>query len=206
MNACLQPGRNCGAIATAQRAALLVDAANYFTALESVLTRAQRSILIIGWDFDGSISLGGNGQALGPLLRRLVEQRPALEIRVLLWSLSFLHAPGDPKPKLLGAPWQEHPRLSVRLDREHPFYACHHQKIVAVDDSIAFVGGIDLTVGRRDTPGHRARSPRRRDPDGKPYGPVHDLQMMLDGPAARMVGDVGRDRWLTATGNHIPGV
>lgn len=201
---CLQTGKNCGAIATAARAALLVDAANYFSAVEWGLSHARRSILIIGWDFDGNIRLGGEkGEALGPMLRRLLEQQPQLEVRILLWSLSFIHAPGDPKAKLLGAPWQEHPRLHLKLDREHPFYACHHQKIVAVDDSIAFVGGIDLTVGRRDTPGHRARSHRRRDPDGQPYGPVHDLQMMVDGPAAHMVAEVARTRWLNATGERL---
>src|SRR6185437_6441489 len=105
----------------------------YFRVLEDALGRAQRSILIIGWDFDGGIYLhseaGGPNPALGELLRGLVERNSRLEIRILIWSLSIIHAPGDPYAKLFGDQWQDHPRLMLRLDRDHPFYACHHQKI-----------------------------------------------------------------------------
>ena len=31
----------------------------------------------------------------------------------------------------------------------------HHEKCVVVDQSIAFIGGIDLCYGRWDTPAHR---------------------------------------------------
>ncbi len=31
----------------------------------------------------------------------------------------------------------------------------HHEKIVVVDQNVAFVGGIDLCFGRWDTPNHR---------------------------------------------------
>ena len=37
---------------------------------------------------------------------------------------------------------------------------CHHEKTIVVDDRIAFVGGIDLTVGagdRFDSPAHPRR-------------------------------------------------
>jgi phosphatidylserine/phosphatidylglycerophosphate/cardiolipin synthase-like enzyme len=197
-------------IAPAHRAALLVDAADYFLRLENLLSRAERSVLIIGWDFDGGICLHAAAakprETLGAFLRGLVEARPGLEIRILVWSLSLLHAPGDPLPKLFGGGWQNHPRLHLRLDREHPLYACHHQKIVTIDDTAAFVGGIDLTVGRRDTRGHVAHARRRRNPDGTPYGPVHDMQMLVEGPAAHAVADVARERWRVATGERLGAV
>lgn len=200
--ACLREGRNCGQIAVCNHAALLIDSARYFRLLQQVLAQARHSIIIIGWDFDGSINLSPPGEqkeSLGSLLRRLVEQRPGLNVRILIWSLSILHAPGNRIAKLFGAAWQRHPRISFRLDHAHPFYACHHQKIVGIDDSLAFVGGIDLTVGRRDRRGHRFAS-IRRNPDGSRYGPVHDVQLMVDGPAAGAICAIARRRWLAATG------
>jgi phosphatidylserine/phosphatidylglycerophosphate/cardiolipin synthase-like enzyme len=203
----LVPGRNCGAVAEASRAAVLIDAANYFARLEQSLLGARRSILIVGWDFDASICLHAapatSDETLGHFLRQLVERHPQLEIHILIWSLSLLHAPGDPLPLLVGAPWQRHPRIHLKLDREHPLYACHHQKIVTVDDSVAFVGGIDLTVSRRDSQRHAADAARRCDPGGKPYGPIHDVQMLVEGEAARAVARVARERWHLATGTTL---
>jgi phosphatidylserine/phosphatidylglycerophosphate/cardiolipin synthase-like enzyme len=205
----LKPGRNCRGIARARRAAVLVDACDYYERLAQALRRAHRSVLIVGWDFDGRIHLCPHHEKcepLGDVLRALVEARPELEVRVLVWSAAVVHASGDPLPLLMGAPWEDHPRISVRLDTKHPLYASHHQKIVVIDDVIAFCGGIDLTAERWDTCGHDAEDPLRLLPDGKPYHPVHDVQMAVDGDAARMVGDVARERWQIATGETVSAV
>jgi phosphatidylserine/phosphatidylglycerophosphate/cardiolipin synthase-like enzyme len=203
----LEPGWNCWRVEQAKRAAALVDAAAYFGCLEQVLRAARRSILIVGWDFDARIKLrpdaGDESPPLGDLLRSLVEAHEGLEIRILVWSIATLHAPGETLPLLIGAEWQDHPRIHLRLDREHPIYAAHHQKIVCIDDCLAFSGGIDLTVGRWDTPRHGADDPARLNPDGSPYGPVHDLQMAVDGAAARAVADLARLRWRHATGETL---
>ena len=206
----LRAGRNCREVAWADRASPLVDGAAYFASLEQALRNARRSILIVGWDFDGRIRLRQDVDAqesppLGDLLRSLVEQRDDLSIRILIWSTSVIHAPGDMKQMLFGAPWQDHPRIRVKLDTHHPFYAAHHQKIVVVDDCIAFVGGIDLTVRRWDTPDHRVGDPDRVDPDGNAYPPVHDIQMIVDGGAARAVARVARDRWRHACNEELSG-
>lgn len=206
----LHAGRNCREVAVADRASPLVDGAAYFASLEQALRNARRSILIVGWDFDGRIRLRQDVDAqesppLGTLLRSLVEQREELCIRILIWSTSLIHAPGDMKQMLFGAPWQDHPRIRVKLDTRHPFYAAHHQKIVVVDDCIAFVGGIDLTVRRWDTPDHRIDDPDRIDPEGKAYPPVHDIQMVVDGDAARAVARVARDRWRHACNERLTG-
>jgi phosphatidylserine/phosphatidylglycerophosphate/cardiolipin synthase-like enzyme len=205
----LREGSNCWRIAPAKRAAVLIDAADYFARLENVLRRAQKSILIVGWDFDAGIRLLPQDQAspkLGDFLRSLVEQKPGLEIRVLVWSVAVVHAPGAPLPLLLGAPWQKHPRIHVRLDREHPLYGAHHQKIVVIDDTVAFVGGMDLTIRRWDDAGHQAEHALRQGPDGVPYPPVHDVQMAVEGEAALVVADVARERWRRAIRQDIPPV
>ena len=91
--------------------------------------------------------------------------------------------------------WNAHPRLSFALDDAHPSAGSHHQKIVVVDDTLAFAGGLDLTIRRWDTPAHDARDPARVDPDGAPYPPMHDVQMMVDGDAAAALGELARERW-----------
>lgn len=203
----IAPGRNCRTVATAVRAAALVDADAYFARLEQALRRARRSITIVGWDFDARIVLKPDGeggpQPLSELLLELVEANPRLEIRILIWDFSVFYAPGEALPMLLGAQWQEHPRIHLRLDDQHPLRGAHHQKLVCIDDALAFVGGIDLTVRRWDTPRHGAEDPGRIDPDGCAYAPVHDMQMVVDAAAARAVADVVRDRWRTATGEDI---
>jgi phosphatidylserine/phosphatidylglycerophosphate/cardiolipin synthase-like enzyme len=202
----LKPGTNCRSVGLAHRASVLVDAADYFARLESALLKAQRSIIIIGWDFDASIHLRHEDSAspeLGDLLRALVEERPDLQIRLLIWNLSTVHAPGATMPLLFGAPWQDHPRITLHLDNPHPVYGSHHQKIVCVDDALAFVGGIDLTVNRWDTQDHKPDDRRRLCPDGSLYGAVHDLQMAIDCEAASRVVAVAYDRWKVATGETI---
>jgi phosphatidylserine/phosphatidylglycerophosphate/cardiolipin synthase-like enzyme len=202
----LRPGDNCWRVEPASRAAALVDACAYYAALDEALRQARRSVIIIGWDFDGHIKLRADDPdcpALGPFLRGLVEARPELEIRILIWSVAVLHAPGDPVELVIGAEWQKHPRLQLRLDRQHPIYAAHHQKIVVIDDNLAFVGGMDLTVERWDTPAHCADDPCRVRPDGTPYTPVHDIQMVVEGEVARAVAEHAWHRWRVATGEEL---
>ena len=121
----LSPGQNCWRMAQADRASVLIDGAPYFAWLEAALRRAERSILVIGWDFDGSIRLRPDVSAeesppLGPLLRSLVEAKPDLEVRILVWSVAVVHAPGAPGPLIFGADWPKHPRLQLKLDTHHP--------------------------------------------------------------------------------------
>lgn len=203
----LKPGRNCWRVAEASRGALLADAANYFAALEAALPRATRSIVIVGWDFDASIRLRGDAASesptLGAYLRALVEERPELQVRILIWNLSTVHAPGAMLPLLLGEDWQDHPRIKLRLDTKHPIYGAQHRKIVCIDDSIAFVGGIDLTVQRWDTEDHTPGDPRRIDAHGSAYEPVHDLQMAVEGEAAATVAELAYENWEAATGEAV---
>ena len=200
-SAILRQGRNCWCICKADRASVLVDAKTYFAHLRDALLLARRSILILGWDFDGRIKLRPQDDdcpALGPFLRELVEQHPDLHVDILVWSVAVWHAPSSPAGLLIGESWQEHPRIRLHLDTQHPIYAAHHQKIVCIDDALAFCGGIDLTVMRWDSPDHCVDDPLRRDPDNEPYGPVHDIQSVVQGEAAAAVADIARERWRRA--------
>jgi phosphatidylserine/phosphatidylglycerophosphate/cardiolipin synthase-like enzyme len=203
------PGRNCFEVVQARRAAVLIDGCDYFRHLESSLRQAKQSIVIIGWDFDGRIRLRPQASEdesppLGPLLRALVEAKPELSVHILVWSVSVLHGPSAIAPALFGSDWQDHPRIQLKFDTQHPFYGSHHQKIVCIDGAVAFVGGMDLTVGRWDMPEHLADDPRRIDCDGESYRPVHDVQMVFDGRAAATICTIAAERWHGATG-ELPG-
>ena len=73
---------------------------------------------------------------------------------------------------------------------------------MVIDDSLAFVGGMDIAGGRWDSPEHRPDDVRRRGKYG-PYPPSHDVRAMVDGDAARALAGIVRDRWHRATGTRI---
>ena len=199
--AILREGRNCWRVCNSDRSAVLVDGEIYFAHLHDALQQARRSILILGWDFDGRIKLRPQDAeclTLGAMLRELVEKNSGLSVDILVWSVAVWHAPSSPAGLLLGESWQEHPRIRVHLDTQHPIYAAHHQKIICIDESLAFCGGMDLTVMRWDSTDHRVDEPLRRDPEGAPYGPVHDIQMVVQGEAAMALADIARERWRRA--------
>jgi phospholipase D1/2 len=89
---------------------------------------------------------------------------------------------------LLATHWLTMRRIHFRLDSNHPLTGCHHQKILVIDDSVAFCGGIDMTTDRWDTSNHREEDPYRTRPDGSSYGPFHDVTTACDGEAAQALG------------------
>jgi phospholipase D1/2 len=205
----LTPGSTCWVTANAERASVVVDAADYFAAAKSAILQARHAVFLIGWDFDTRIVLEPDGatpgvpNTLGHFLSHVVRQRRDLEIFVLRWDLAFLKIPFRGTTPLFVLDWMTSRRLHFRLDSQHPAGACHHQKIMVVDDVLAVCGGIDMTVDRWDTPRHEDEDPRRVRPNGAPYGPWHDVTMVVEGDAARSLGELARERWFRATGNRI---
>ena len=52
-----RPGKNCWRVERAGRASLVVDAADYFRLARQAMLKAEKQILLIGWDFDTRICL-----------------------------------------------------------------------------------------------------------------------------------------------------
>ena len=48
----LRPGSTCWRLEPARRVSVLVDGAAYFHAMKLAIRSAERSILILGWNFD----------------------------------------------------------------------------------------------------------------------------------------------------------
>jgi len=207
--AILTPGKNCWRVEHADRVSMLVDGADYFHAFRECAKNAERSILIIGWDIDGSFRLeresvdDGLPVSLRDFLDTLASRREQLQIHVLDWDFSMIFAADREWLPAYKLDWTTHERLHFYLDDHYPAGASHHQKIVVIDDRVAFAGGLDFALGRWDTPEHRADDGRRRDTDGPVPQPYHDVQLMVGGTIAGGLGELARERWFTATGQQL---
>ncbi|MCB1972389.1 MAG: phospholipase D-like domain-containing protein [Geminicoccaceae bacterium] len=197
----LRPGHNCMAVARATRAAVLIDGENYFRALARALAQARRSVFIVGWDIRADLVLEQDEPqcgTLGEILLRQVERAPDLEIHVLIWDWLITYSiERQPLPG-----WRfsvDHPRLRLELDDHHPLGGSHHEKMVVIDGSLAFVGGLDLATGRYDTRLHRPGDDLRSVQDEEPPKPFHDMMMMVEGPIAAEVQTIAMQRWKNVT-------
>ena len=196
--------------AHAERLAFLIDGEAYFGALREAVCGARRRLLIVGWDIDTRLRLvrgrppDGRPERLGELLYYLLKQNRNLHIHVLIWDWAMLYAAERQWLPLYNLRWRRHRRLHFRLDDRCPFGASQHQKLVVIDDNLAFIGGFDLSRDRWDTPDHSPDDERRTNPDAQPYRPFHDLQALVSGPAAAALGALARERWQRVTGQYLP--
>jgi len=199
----LRLGETCWRAGPVGRFSILIDGEAYFAALAAALQRAQRSVHLLGWSFDPRTRLAPGADDPGELGRALLElatSRPELDVRILVWrsalpiSMTQSGFPHRAKRWFAGAP------VRFELDDTVPLGACHHQKVVVIDDALAFVGGADFACDRWDSTEHLDADPRRRGPGGRPNGPRHEVMAMIDGPQAAWLGALFRERWRNATG------
>lgn len=197
---------NCWQVKTAERASFLIDGEVYFRALHEAMQQASQSIILVGWDLHSGLRLIRSGESseypltLGKFLDCLVRKRKELNIYLLSWDFAMIYAMEReffPRYKLK---WRTHKNIHFCLDGEHPMGASQHQKIIVIDDAIAFSGGLDVSKWRWDTSDHLPDDERRVDPDGKKYPPFHDVQLVVDGEAAAALGQLVRQRWQKACG------
>jgi phosphatidylserine/phosphatidylglycerophosphate/cardiolipin synthase-like enzyme len=205
----LDPNRNCCPLAKADRFALLIDGSNYYGTLARVISQAKQTVAILGWDLDSRARLGPGGPPgdlvppLWEFLPAVADANPDLNIYILAWDFPILLANARDPKLVWGRDPFNHPRVHLKFDSTHPPGASHHQKIVVIDDGLAFAGGMDIAGGRWDSPEHLACDTRRPGKDG-PYPPYHDVMAMVDGGAARALAGIARDRWRRSTGTSIP--
>ena len=204
----LKEGYNCWRTEEAERFSFIVDAADYFIAARKAMLKARHSIYLIGWDFDARIQLGDctddGPRNLGDFIVWLATRTPSLEIRLLRWDTGAFKAMFRGRTLLTMLRWKLHKQITLKLDGAHPLAGSHHQKIVVIDDCLAFCGGIDMTLGRWDKRSHLDDDPERVAPDGTPLKPWHDATSAFDGAAVRAMGELARQRWFAATKEALP--
>ncbi|XP_038904877.1 phospholipase D beta 1-like [Benincasa hispida] len=209
------------------------------------ISQARRLIYITGWSVYHSVKLVRDGTAKECILGDLLKAKSQEGVRVLLliWddptSTSML---GYKTAGMMNTNDEETRRFfknsSVQVilcprsggkghswikKQEAGTIYTHHQKTVIVDADagnykrkiVAFVGGLDLCLGRYDTSRHPLfrtlqtthvddfHNPNFTGPTtGCPREPWHDLHSKIDGPAAYDVLANFEERWMRASEPH----
>lgn len=199
----LRAGETCWRVAPRGRVKFLVDCQDYFAALYAALRGARRSIGLLGWSFDPRVTLAPgepDPEEIARTLIALAKSDPALDVRLLVWRSALPISATQAFFPHRAKSWFQDTPVRFELDAAVPLGACHHQKVVVIDDTLAFVGGADFGVGRWDSPEHLDDDLRRAGPGGTPEGPRHEVMAMVDGPAAADLGELFRARWRRAVG------
>jgi phosphatidylserine/phosphatidylglycerophosphate/cardiolipin synthase-like enzyme len=177
--------------------AVLIDGEQAATRMHADLTAASSHVYLAGWHFSPDFALvrGSEPLVLRNLLAELSER---VDVRVLAWG-------GSPLPLFRPT------RASVRrgmdelcrgtcvryaLDTQERPLHCHHEKTIEIDNRIAYVGGIDLSLeggDRFDNHHHIARAKLG----------WHDVAARLEGPAVADVAAHFRMRWREVTGERL---
>ncbi len=203
--------RNCYRIAQADQVDLLVDAAAYYRALYRCITQAQERIVFLGWQFDSRVSLLRGEEAdqarypvqFLPLLQKITEERPHLQVYILAWDHSIVFAPEREWFQSYRFQQATGDQIHFVFDNFHPAGGSHHQKIVLVDGIAGFCGGLDICGDRWDTRQHRRQNPLRKNEDGTPYSLFHDVQIAVQGEVVPVLEEIFLDRWAAATGERL---
>lgn len=181
------------------RMEVLVDGEEALPAIEEAIRNATSHVHIANWHAspDFRLTRGADAPTLRDLLA-LTAQR-GVDVRLLLWAGPPVPA-FQPTRRLVRAQQRQftaHTGVKCVLDARERTLHCHHEKLVIVDDTTAFVGGIDFTAlegDRHDTTEH------------PPNRPIcwHDLMTRLEGPVAADVAEHFRRRWIEVAGEDLP--
>ena len=175
---------------------ILIDGADALRAMVDALRLARTRVCLAGWFFTASFALerGSSPVILEDLLAELAER---VEVYVLAWA-------GAPLPVFRPGRRDVAEQLArlartgahVAADRHERPMHCHHEKLVIVDDAIAFVGGVDLTDlagDRLDALGHPQRGSLG----------WHDAASRVVGPVVQEVASHFALRWHAVTGERL---
>lgn len=210
----LKPDEKCWKADKATKAKLLIDCAAYYKALYQAICKAKKSIFILGWDIDGRIELMRGAEVenctypvrFRDLIVQKAKENPDLKIYLNRWNYSIFFA--NEREPFSGYKWTSKTPDNVHYcaDYKIPFTACHHQKVIVIDDQIAFCGGMDIALERWDNRRHAIYQDRRHDPDifhtknKVEYQPYHDIQIVVEGPIVYSLATLVRDRWEKGAG------
>lgn len=133
---------------------------NLFADIYNSWSRAKRLILIMGWSLDYRLRLNRynhNNETVGELLCRKANE--GVVICIFLWQdiLELMRTFNRDTKRY----FREHcpHKIHIRLRRRKASFGqySHHQKLIICDgeDGLhAYLGGLDITIGRFDTPRH----------------------------------------------------
>lgn len=189
MNICMQ-NKNVWCIDKMTHLGFLLDADKYYSAFFEVAPQAQKNIFITAWEMESRLNLSKVSSHFPTDLRRyfsfLVDQNQNLKIKILCWKpglyLKFS------RERMTEWKWKQlgHPRVHFKNDRSPYAFGSFHEKLVLIDNSCGFLGGMDISVNRWDTPDHELNS-KLREREDISYLPIHDAQFIFKGPLLEKV-------------------
>jgi phosphatidylserine/phosphatidylglycerophosphate/cardiolipin synthase-like enzyme len=174
-----------------------IDGADALPSIAAAVRSAQSSVHIAGWAISASFAMEREPVVvtLRDLLAAAAER---VEVLVLVWAGApfRLFQPTRAQARTALDALLAGTRIRGALDSRNRPMHCHHEKLVIVDGTTAFVGGIDLT----DLGGDRY--------DGAPHGNHdglgwHDVTARLRGPAAADVASHFAMRWEATTKERL---
>src|SRR5690606_23924504 len=134
----------------ADAAWIIIDGDEYFSNLYENILRAKQRIIFLGWDFDSRLNMIRSRKEserhkaqkeLGRLMRHKAKNTPGLEIFILAWDFSTIYLPmRDLFQKIKFTRFNTD--IKFIFDGQHPLGSSQHQKLVLVDDALAYCGGL----------------------------------------------------------------
>src|SRR3954468_22329598 len=168
---------------------VLIDGAQALPEIAHAISSAQRHVHIAGWSITPHFALTRD-EPPAVLRELLADAAEQVDVRVLMWAGAPPHtfAPDRGTVRAARDELARGTKIRAGCDSRSRALHCHHEKLVIVDDEVAFVGGIDLTQlggDRYDTNAHPARGRLG----------WHDATARLRGPAVADVAAHFTARW-----------
>jgi phosphatidylserine/phosphatidylglycerophosphate/cardiolipin synthase-like enzyme len=176
---------------------VLIDGANALPEMAEAIRNARRHVHVCSWNLQPDFAPIRHDRPW-PLRELLADTAERVPVRVLVWAGAPVPV-FKPSRSAVREACEELTRgtkIQLELDARGRLMHCHHEKIVIVDDEVAFVGGIDLTAlagDRYDTSEH---------PHKEGIG-WHDAGTRLRGPVVRDVAAHFALRWTATTGQAL---
>jgi len=187
-----------------------IDGVSYFTSLAQVISRLapHDEVRFTDWRGDADEHIAGDGRSIAILLADAC--RRGVDVRGLLWRSHSDRFAFSSKENRRLATEVNGAGGEALLDERVRRGGSHHQKMVILrhparpQRDVVFIGGIDLSHGRRDDAEHRGdQQAIQLDPRFGRRPPWHDAQLEVRGPAVAELDLTFRERWEDETAlNH----
>src|SRR3954454_14243816 len=176
---------------------VLIDGANALPRMAEAIRAAKRHVHVCSWHLEPDFDPGPRKST--PVRDLLADTAERVPVRVLVWAGAPLPVFKPRRGQVRGErdALVKGTKIQCELDAHGRKMHCHHEKLVIVDERVAFVGGIDLTALAGD----------RYDFNEHPHKPDaigwHDASWRLRGPIGRDVAAHFALRWEAVRGQAL---
>jgi phosphatidylserine/phosphatidylglycerophosphate/cardiolipin synthase-like enzyme len=177
---------------------VLIDGEQALPAMAEAIRGAQRHVHVCSWHLEAAFEPERDGRR-SPVRELLGEMAERVPVRVIVWAGAPLpvFTPRRSQVRAQRDALVRGTRIRCELDACTRPMHCHHEKLVIVDDEVAFVGGIDLTTLAGDRYDHNAH------PFREPAIGWHDASTRVRGPLVRDVAAHFALRWEAVAGQAL---